>query len=115
MDILLEVLKDKKKLIAFLLDTIDKSNTEQNGLLKLSESLSRDEPNLSIENIAHCVAVTMRYTAKQQYTLRQLAIIALIQCQSSSFDVDVAQILNKLGKGKEALQQMLKNKLTEES
>jgi len=115
MDILLEILKDKKKLIAFLLDTIEKSNTEKNGILKLSESLSRDEPNLLIENIAHCVGVTMRYTAKQHHAIQQLAIIALIQCQSSGFDVDVAQMLNKLGKGEEALQQMFKNKLKEES
>lgn len=113
MDILLEVLKDKKKLITFLLDTIDKSNTEKEGLLKLSQSLTRDEPNLIVENIAKCIAVTMQITAKQQHAIQQLAIIALIQCQSSDFDVDVAKMLNKLGKGQEALQQMFKNKLNE--
>jgi hypothetical protein len=111
MEILLEVLKDKTRLIKFLLDTIQKSDIEKNGLLKLSESLTRDEPNLKIENIAKCVATTMSITAKQQHSIQQLAIIALIQCQSNDFDVDVAKMLNKLGKGQEALQQMFKNKL----
>lgn len=111
MDILLEFLKDKTKLISFLLDTIQKSESEKNGLLKMSESLTRNEPNLKIENIAKCLSTTMSISAKQQHTLQQLSIIALIQCQSSDFDVDVAKMLNKLGRGQEALQQMLKTKL----
>lgn len=111
MEILLEVLKDKTKLINFLFDTIQKSDFEKNGLLKLSECLNRGGPNLKIESIAKCIETTMSILAKQQHSIQQLAMIALIQCQSSNFDIDVVKMLNKFGKGQEALQHMFKNKM----
>lgn len=107
----MNVLKDKKELIKFLLDTIQSSQKEKEGLLKLSESLTRNDPNLKIENIAKCLSTTMQISAKQSHVIQSLAVIALIQCQSSDFDSSVAQMLNKLGRGEEALRQMLKNKM----
>lgn len=107
----MDILKDKTKLIKFLLQTLDESEKTKNGLLKLSESLTREEPNLTLENIAKCLALTMRDTAKQSHVIQSLATIALIQCSSSNFDTDVALVINKLGMGQEALQQMLKNKM----
>ncbi len=112
MDLLLDILKDKKKLIKFLLATIEESQKEKEGLVKLSESLTREEPNLKPENIAKCLAVTMRISAKQSHSIQNLATIALIVCQSSDFDVNVAQMMNKLGRGEEALKQMFDNKLS---
>lgn len=111
MDILLNILKDKTALIAFLIKTIEESQTEKEGLGKLCETLTRETPNLSPENMARCLATTMKITAKQSNAIQNLATIALIQAQSSGFDGDVAQMLNKMGRGKEALQQMFKNKM----
>lgn len=113
MEFLMDLLKDKRKLIGFLLEAIQESQKEKEGLTKLCESLTREEPNLKAENIARCIAATMQVTAKQSHRLQSIATIALITCQSSDFDVNVAQMLNKLGKGKEALQQMFKNKFGE--
>jgi len=107
----MNILKDKKELIKFLLSAIENSQREKEGLLKLSESLTRSDPNLKIENIAKCLSVTMRVSAKQSHIIQSLSVIALIQCQSNGFDTDVAQMLNKLGRGDEALNQMLKNKM----
>ena len=111
MDILLDILKDKSNLITFLLATIQESQKEKEGLLKLTGSLTREDPNLKPENIAKCLAVTMKTTAKQSHTLQQLATICLISCQSSGFDTDVAQMMSKMGRGNEALKQMFENKL----
>lgn len=113
MDILFETLKDKKKLISFLLKTIEESDKSINGLSNLSSSLTRSEPNHSIENIAKCTAVALTISAKQQDTIKTLATIALIQCSSNDFDVDIAKLLNKLGRGEEALRQMMDNKFKE--
>lgn len=110
MDILLDILKDKKNLIKFLLQTIEESQSEKVGLMKLQESLTREDPNLSPQNMAKCLGVAMKITAKQSHTIQNLAVIALISCQSSGFDGDVAQMMNKLGRGEEALRQMWKNK-----
>lgn len=111
MDILLDLLKDKGDLIKFLLKVIDDSKKESEGLMKLQQSLSREDPNTSIENISKCLATTMKISAKQSDTIQKLSLIALISCSSNSFDTDVAQVMNKLGRGKEALQQMFKNKM----
>lgn len=112
MDFLMDILKDKTKLIKFLLDTIQESDREKEGMARMSDSLVRiDQPNDSPANVAKCLATTMKITAKQSHAIQQLAIIALIGCQSSSFDTDVAHMLNKMGKGTDALQQMFKNKM----
>lgn len=110
-DKLLGLLADKKALLTFLYKAIDESGKEKNGLVKLSESLTRDEPNLKPENMARCISSTMLTVAKQSHRLETLAIIALIQCQSSSFDSGVAEMLNKMGRGNEAVAAMFKSKL----
>ena len=108
---ILKLLGNKETILRFLLKVINDSEREKNGLIKLSESLTRDEPNLKIENIAKCLSTTMKISASQQNTIQQLCIISLIQCQSSGFDSDMAHLLNKLGHGEEALQTIMKNKL----
>lgn len=114
MDKIFDLLKDKKQVIKFLLEVIQDSEKQKNGLMKLSESLTREEPNHSIANIAKCVAVTMKDTANRSHTLQNLAIICLIYAQSSDFDKDIAILMNKMGRGEEALRQMFKNKLNGE-
>ena len=111
MDILLETLKDKTKLITFLLETIQESQKEKEGLTKLSESLTRENPNLSAENLAKCLATTMKVSAKQSHSIQNLAIISLIVCQSPDFDSDITKMMIKMGRGQEAVQQMWKNKM----
>jgi|SRR5690606_16019123 len=110
-DVFMDMLKDKAKIIAYLLEVIEKSSREKEGLSMLRESLVRENPNHSVENIARCLATTMKITAKQSEQVSNLALIALVAVQSSDFDSDVVSLLNKLGRGKEAIQQMFKNKL----
>lgn len=50
-------------------------------------------------------------TAMQTKQIELLSVIALVYMGNSSFDRDVALILNRMGKGEEALQQMFKNKM----
>ena len=107
----MNVLKDKTSLIKFLLETLSETEKEKNGLQILSESLTRENPNISPENMAKCLATTMKISAKQSLRIQNLATIALIQCSSSNFDTDVAMMMNKMGRGHEALQQMMKNKM----
>lgn len=110
-DQLMSILKDKKSLISFLINIAAEAQKEQDGLMRLSDSLTREEPNLKPENMAKCVAAVMKVTAKQAHTIQRLSLIALIQAQSSSFDSDLAQMLNKMGKGQEALRAMMEAKL----
>lgn len=106
----MDVLKDKTALIKFLIENLEECNKERSGLMRLSESLTRSDPNLTPANMAKCLATTMKVTARQSLAIQNLAMIALIQCTSDEFDKDIALSLNKLGMGQEAMQQMFKNK-----
>lgn len=109
---LLNTLKDKKALLSFLIKAIMESEREIDGLQKMAYTLTREEsPNHSPANMAKCLAVTMKQVAKSCNTIKQLATIALIQCQSDSFDGDVARLLMKMGAGDAALKTMWENKL----
>lgn len=107
----MDLLKDKSALLTYLLKVIEDSDREREGLTMLRDSLVREDPNHSIDNIARCLSTTMKITAKQSDQLRKISVIALIMAQSSDFDADVAKMLNKMGKGEEALKQMFENKL----
>lgn len=111
MDILFDLLKDKTQVISSLLSTIEETGKQKEGLPKLRESLTRENPNLSLENIAKCVAVTMQTEAKQAAMLQSLATICLVYAQSSSFDSDIAKLMIKMGRGDEAVRQVFKNKM----
>jgi len=49
-------------------------------------------------------------TAIQSSQIQALAMIALVSLQSSDFDNQVGEMMNKMGRGEEALQIMLDKK-----
>jgi len=76
-------------------------------LLNLQQSLDK---NKSPENISKALQTTMKVLSKQAESSRQLALILLVYTHSDSFDVDIAKMLNKIGKGHEALKAKMENK-----
>lgn len=97
----MNILQDKRKLLKFLIDTIDKSNKTTIGLRSIIEK----------EDTDFKVKALLEVVANQSVQIRNLSIILLVYCQSNNFDTDVAILLNKMDNGQEALQQMFKNKL----
>ncbi|HEY0109993.1 MAG TPA: hypothetical protein VGB67_10225 [Fibrella sp.] len=108
---MLAMLTDKKELLVFLVNVMLESGKAKNGMVSLSQSLTRPEPNLTPENMARCISSTMLTVAKQSHYIETLATLALIQSQSNSFDADLAIMLSKLGKGSEAVKAMFNAKL----
>jgi len=108
MDQLLKLLKDKEKVIRFLLDITFDNDKVSKGLIKFQKSL---DENKSEANMAKAIQTTMKILSKQTDTIRQLSLLMLIYTQSDSFDTDIAKILNKLGKGEEALKTIIEKKL----
>lgn len=101
MNDILELLKDKKKVLKFLLDTIDKNEKSALGLRKIAGKSNKD----------YVLNKTLEVVTNQSLQIKSLSIILLIYSQSNSFDQDIAKMLIKMGKSEEALQQMLKNKM----
>jgi len=100
MDIL-DILKDKSAIIKELLKTACDSEKITKGLRSLKDS----------ENIDFKVEKLIEITANQNIQISQLSLVLLCYAQSTSFDTDVAIMLNKMGRGEEALKQMFENKL----
>ena len=103
MDTIFNLLKNKGDVIKFLLDTFQKSDNMSAGLRKLKESTNED---FKTEKLLEVVT-------NQSIQIKHLALLLLCYAQGSNFDVDVAHMLNKMGRGEEALRQMMKNKFGE--
>ena len=101
-DFIFGLLKDKKGLLKYLIDTMMKSNYNTQGLLGMKERGFTTEGML--DNLTKVVA-------KQQQQIKHLALIALMYAQSDKFEVDVALMMNKFGRGDEALKAMFDKKL----
>jgi len=105
MDIIFNLLKNKGDVIKFLLDTFQKSDNMSEGLRKLTES----------ENEEFKTKKLLEVVANQSLQIKHLSLLLLCYAQGSNFDVDVAHMLNKMGRGEEALKQMAKNKFGDKS
>lgn len=100
MDIL-DLLKDKTKLIEFLINSVQNSSKTTKGLRSLAEGENSEE--FKTKKLLEIVA-------NQNIQIRNMSIILLCYSQSNSFDSDIGQMMVKMGRGEEALQQMFKNK-----
>lgn len=99
---LMDLLKDKERLIKYIISTLQNADKTYKGLLSMKERRFSDRGMLD---------KVVEVTAIQTNQIELLSIIALVYMGNSSFDRDVALILNRMGRGEEALQQMLKNKM----
>ena len=100
MDVIFNLLKDKQSVIKFLLKTIDDNEKYSKGLRGLRVSSNQE---FQVETLLNVVA-------NQSIHIKHLTLLLLCYAQGSNFDVDVAKMLNKMGKGEDALKQIIKNK-----
>jgi len=101
MDIL-NLLKDKKEVISFLLQTIESNAKMSTGLRSMMQkNVSNDVKTQKLIEVV----------ANQSIQIKHLSLLLLIYTQGSNFDSDTATMMMKMGRGEEALQQMFKNKM----
>jgi hypothetical protein len=99
---ILNLLKDKKPLIKYILDTITSSEKFAQNLPQLRQRGWSEQGMLD---------KVIEITAIQSQQIKHLALIALLTVQSNSFDTNVAQMMIKMGRDKEALKAMFDAKL----
>ena len=102
-------MNDIKDLISnkgFLLDYLHKAvlsaEKNANGLRAMKERGFSQEGMLD---------KVIEVTAIQSEQIGKIAMVALFMVQGSDWDTKVAQVMNRMGRGREALQEMLKNKM----
>ena len=97
-----DLLKDKRGVLKYILQTIESSTKNSKGLLSMKERGFSD---------AGMLEKVIEVTAIQSSQIQALSMIALVSLQSSDFDMQVGEMMNKMGRGDEALQIMLDKKL----
>lgn len=109
---ILELIGNKKEVIAGLLRLVAKNHKQAEGCAKLHESITREEsPNHSQANINKCIEVSLRVSAHNSQDLMDLAQILVVYVQSDTFTQDAANLATKLGHGNEALKAMFSAKM----
>lgn len=96
------LLKDKRGLLEYLVNMIMSSDKFMQNLPQLRERGWTEKGMLD---------KVIEITAIQSNQLKHLALIALLIVQSRDFDTNVALLMNKMGRGDEALQILMRNKM----
>lgn len=104
-------LKDKKGVLKSLGKSIGKADKLSKNFQTAHDSFSA---NPSPENQTKLLKATLKYTGQHAEITRNLAITILVYCAGGSFDGDLATMLNKMGRGNEALQEIWNQKLNGE-
>ena len=99
---IVNLLKDKKALLKYILDMITSSDKFAQNLPQLRQRGWSEQGMLD---------KVLEVTAIQSQQIKHLALIALLTVQSSDFDVHVGQMMNRMGRGEEALKAMFDAKL----
>ena len=101
MNDIVKLLEDKSGLIYYILTMLERSDKYTKGLRSMKERGFSQEG--MIEKL-------IEVTAIQSDQIKHLALIALLAVQSHDFDTNVAEMMIKMGRGKEAIQTMMKNR-----
>lgn len=99
---IVNLLKDKRALIKYILDMITSS-----------EKFSQNLPQMRDKGWSEkgMMDKVIEVTAIQSQQIKHLALVVLLVAQSSDFDTHVAQMMMKMGRGEEALKAMFDAKL----
>ena len=99
---IVNLLKDKKALIRYILDMISSSEKFAQNLPQLRQRGWSDRGMLD---------KVIEITAIQSQQIKHLALVALLITQSREFDGSVGEMMIKMGRGEEALKAMFDAKL----
>lgn len=106
-EIFMDMLKDKESMIAQVIKDFDSSEKNLKTFGVLLDKQKNGE-TLDMEKVAKAYTQSLKHLNSVNM---RLLIIVLVYLQSDSFTGDSAQCLVKFGRGKEALQEMFKQKM----
>lgn len=99
---ILNLLKDKSALLKYILTMIESSDKFARNLPELRQRGWSEQGMLD---------KVIEITAIQSEQIKRLALVALLLVQSDDFDTMVGHLMNRMGRGEEALRAMLDAKL----
>ena len=102
MNDIVDLIRNKEQLMGYLHQMVTSSEKNAAGLRSMKERGFSD--NGMLEKV-------IEVTAIQSDQIFKLAMIALFIVQGGDWDKNVAEVMMRMGRGKEALQEMLKAKM----
>lgn len=106
-EFVMRLLKNKKEAIRTLGDNISRCETIVNGTNKVINSIEEG----GVENVKRQLKNNMVATREISHMIHQLTLLFMIIISSDDFSSQVAELANRLGKGQEALQELLRQKM----
>ena len=100
-----DLLKDKTSILKYVINMTQSGKKNAEGLRSMKQRGFSDSGMLE---------KAIEVTAIQSEQISALALIALIGLQRRDFDSQVSEMMNKMGRGEEALQIMLDKKFKKE-
>ena len=106
-DAFMAMLKNKEQVITMIFKDLDSCDKNQAAFTKL-ENLYEDGKSVDIDKAMAACAKALRHSNDVN---RRLLMLMLVYTAGGDYSADCAKTLSKLGHGKEALQEMLKQKM----
>jgi hypothetical protein len=104
----IQFLKDKPAAMNTLFDDLQRLISLNTGLSKFLTNI--DEEEMNEENVRQKIRTIMRVVKSQNSMLIKFITLLIAYTQGKNFENDIAVLLQKFGKGDEALEILLDNK-----
>jgi hypothetical protein len=106
-DLFMDMLKNKEQMVKMILKDLEACNKNSSSFKKL-ETLYKEGKEVNLEKAMTAFATTIKHMNDAN---ERMLIILLTYISGDNFTSDVGKVLMKFGKGQEALQEMLKQKM----
>ncbi len=108
-DMFMEMLKNKKRVVEVLLKDIGVCDKNAKAFLKL-ENLYLQGKEVNTEKAIKACAKSLRHSNDVN---KRLLMLLLVYVSGNNYSGDTAAILNKMGRGQEAVRELFKQKMGE--
>lgn len=106
-DFFMSMLKDKESVIRTILSDLEASDKNMQAFAQLEHLLSEGEA-VSADKVHRAAAKSLRHLNEVN---KRLLLILLTYVSGGDFGTDAAKVLLKMGRGQEALQEMMRQKM----
>ena len=106
-DAFMAMLKNKEQVIKMILSDLDSCDKNQGAFTKL-EGLYAEGKEVNIDKAMAACAKALRHSNDVN---RRLLMLLLVYTTGGDYGSDCAKTLSKLGRGQEALQEMMRQKM----
>lgn len=112
-DAMLRAMRNKEETLRELIGVIQRQKMVDDGLGNFVKALADGKDRN--DQLAQMLLTVVKVVQEQAGALRHLSSIALVYLAGENFTVDAAQVANKLGAGDEALKELFRQKMGENS